>query len=177
MLLEASGGGNMAKLAFAADGDLRRAKTRLTYISLFAAFSAIAFQAAGCRDSRGRGTGPLPPPPEQARLSDYQPEKAFSQISPGLATRTVFVVEPTAKDSYHVEVQDVIVAPGKEASIPLQGAATFEVTDGGGSATIGARSHELGTGSTFAVPEGEPLKIAAKGDAPMTLRAYVVRVP
>jgi hypothetical protein len=47
MLLEASGGGNMAKLAFAADGDLRRAKTRLTYISLFAAFSAIAFQAAG----------------------------------------------------------------------------------------------------------------------------------
>jgi len=147
----------MAKLAFAADGDLRRAKTRLTYISLFAAFSAIAFQ--------------------QARLSDYQPEKAFSQISPGLATRTVFVVEPTAKDSYHVEVQDVIVAPGKEASIPLQGAATFEVTGGGGSATIGARSHELGTGSTFAVPEGEPLKIAAKGDAPMTLRAYVVRVP
>jgi mannose-6-phosphate isomerase-like protein (cupin superfamily) len=71
----------------------------------------------------------------------------------------------------------VIVAPGKEASIPLQGAATFEVTGGGGSATIGARSHELGTGSTFAVPEGEPLKIAAKGDAPMTLRAYVVRVP
>ncbi len=129
----------MAKLAFAADGDLRRAKTRLTYISLFAAFSAIAFQAAGCRDSRGRGTGPLPPPPpqEQARLSDYQPEKAFSQISPGLATRTVFVVEPTAKDSYHVEVQDVIVAPGKEASIPLQGAATFEVTGGGGSVTIG----------------------------------------
>ena len=158
-------------------GDLRRAKTRLTYISLFAAFSAIAFQAAGCRDSRGRGTGPLPPPQEQARLSDYQPEKAFSQISPGLATRTVFVVEPTARDSYHVEVQDVIVAPGKEASIPLQGAATFDVRRGSGSATIGARSHELGTGSTFAVPEGEPLKIAAKGDAPMTLRAYVVRVP
>jgi quercetin dioxygenase-like cupin family protein len=71
----------------------------------------------------------------------------------------------------------VIVAPGKEASIPLQGAATFEVTGGGGSATIGASSHELGTGSIFAVPEGEPLKIAAKGDAPMTLRAYVVRVP
>lgn len=149
------------------------------YITLFAAFSAIAFQAAACRGSRGGGTGPLPPPPpqEQARLSDYQPEKGFTQISPGVATRTVFVVEPTAKDPYHVEVQDVIVAPGKEGSIPLQGAATFEVRGGGGTATIGARSQELGTGSTFAVPEGDPLKIAAKGDAPMTLRAYVVRVP
>jgi mannose-6-phosphate isomerase-like protein (cupin superfamily) len=158
---------------------MRTTKTRLTYITLFAAFSAIAFQAAACRGSGGGGTGPLPPPPpqEQARLSDYQPEKAFTQISPGVATRTVFVVEPTAKDPYHVEVQDVIVAPGKEASMPLQGAATFEVRGGGGTVTIGARSQELGTGSTFAVPEGEPLKIAAKGDAPMTLRAYVVRVP
>jgi hypothetical protein len=167
------------KLDLMESGDLKKAKTRLIYISLFAAFSAIAFQATGCRDSRGRGTGPLPPPPpqEQARLSDYHPEKAFSQISSELATRAVFAVEPTAKDPYHVEVQDVIVAPGKEASIPVQGAATFEVRAGGGSATIGARSHELGTGSTFIVPEGEPLKIVAKGDAPMTLRAYVVRGP
>ena len=158
---------------------MRIARTKPACITLFAVVLAVAFQAA-CRGSSGGGTGPLPspPPPEQMKLSNYEPQKGFTQVSPGLATRTVYVVEPTAKDPYHVEVQDVLVAPGREAvSIPLQGAATFEVRSGSGTATIGARSQELGTGSTFSVSEGDALKIAAKADGPISLRAYVVKVP
>jgi len=149
------------------------------YLILFAAISMVASQIA-CGGSRGNATGPLPPPPppEQMKVADVQPQKPFVQVAPGLATRTVFVVEPSAKDPYHVEVLDILVAPGKEAvSVPLQGAATLEVRTGNGTATIGQKSQELGTGSTFSVGEGEPLKIAAKGDGPITLRAYVVKVP
>jgi mannose-6-phosphate isomerase-like protein (cupin superfamily) len=94
-----------------------------------------------------------------------------------LATRSVFVVEPTAKDPYHIEVLDMIVAPANEVSIPLQGAAVLEVRTGTGTATIGQRAQEIGTGSTFSVAEGEPLKIAAKGEGPLALRAFVVKVP
>jgi len=158
---------------------MRIAKTKPACVTLFAVVLAVAFQAA-CRGSRVGGTGPLPspPPPEQMKLSNYEPQKGFTQVSPGLATRTVFVVEPTAKDPYHVEVQDLMVAPGREAvSIPLQGAATFEVRSGSGTATIGTKSQEIATGSTFSVSEGDPLKIAAKADGPISLRAYVVKVP
>jgi mannose-6-phosphate isomerase-like protein (cupin superfamily) len=149
------------------------------YLILFAAFSVVASQIA-CGGSRGNATGPLPPPPppDQMKLADVQPQKAFVQVAPGLATRSIYVVEPSAKDPYHVEVLDILVAPGKEAvAVPLQGAATLEVRTGNGTATIGQKSQELGAGSTFSVGEGEPLRIAAKGDGPITLRAYVVKVP
>jgi hypothetical protein len=155
------------------------AKIRFIYFTLFAAFAAITSQLA-CSGSRGGDTGPLPPPPpqEQMKLADYQPQQGYTQVSPGLSTRTVFVVEPTAKDPYHVEIQDLIVAPGKEAvSVPLQGAAVLEVRTGSGTATVGQKSQELGGGSTFSVAEGEPLTLAAKGDGPLNLRAYVVKVP
>jgi hypothetical protein len=156
---------------------MRTPKTTLTFVT-FALLLVVGLQGA-CRGSRGGGTGPLPspPPPDQMKLSNYEPQKGFTQVSPGLATRTVYTVEPTAKDPYHVDVQDIIVAPGREAvSIPLQGAATFEVRAGNGTVTIGARGQEVGTGSTFSVSEGEQLKIAAK-DGLLALRAYVVRVP
>ena len=155
------------------------AKIPSKYLILFAAFSVVAFQIA-CGGSRGNATGPLPPPPpaEQMKVADFEPQKAFVQVAPGLATRSVYVVEPSAKDPYHVEVVDILVAPGKEAvAVPLQGAATCEVRTGNGTAVIGQKSQELGIGSTFSVGEGEPLKIAAKSDGPLTLRAYVVKVP
>ena len=153
-------------------------KGRFMYVTLFAAFSAAGSQMA-CGGSRGGATGPLPPPPpEQIKLSDYQPQKAFVQVSPGLSTRSVFVVEPTTKDPYRVEVLDILVAPGKEPlSVPLQGAGVFEVRTGSGTASIGQKSQDLSTGSTFSVGEGESLKIVAKGDGPIALRAYVVKVP
>jgi hypothetical protein len=154
-------------------------KGKFLYSALFAALSTAGLQTA-CGGSRGSATGPLPPPPrpEQMKLLDYQPQKAFVQVSPGLSTRSIFVVEPTTKDPYHVDVLDILVAPGKEAvSVPVQGAGVFEVRTGSGTATIGQKSQDLGAGSTFSVSEGESLKIAAKADGPMALRAYVVKVP
>lgn|GEM_PF-4972594 len=155
---------------------MRIPKTTLTFFTFALLLAGVQ---GGCRGSRGGETGPLPspPPPDQMKLSNYEPQKGYTQVSPGLATRTVYTVEPTAKDPYHVDIQDILVAPGREAvSVPLQGAATFEVRGGNGTVTIGDRGQEVGNGSTFSVSEGEQLKIAAK-DAPLTLRAYVVRVP
>ena len=158
---------------------MRIPKTTLTVFT-FALLLVVGLQGA-CRSSGGSsGTGPLPspPPPEQLKMADYEPQRGYTQVSPGLATRTVYTVEPTAKDPYHVDVQDILVAPGRDAvNVPLSGAATFEVRSGNGTVTIGAQGGQsVGNGSTFSVSEGDQLKIAAK-DAPLTLRAYVVRVP
>ena len=158
---------------------MRIPKTTLTFFT-FALLLVVGLQGA-CRGGGGAsGTGPLPspPPPDQMKLSNVEPQKGYTQVSPGLATRTVYTVEPTAKDPYHVDVQDILVAPGREAvAVPLQGAATFEVRSGNGTVAIGDRGgQEVGNGSTFSVSEGEQLKVAAK-DAPLSLRAYVVRVP
>jgi hypothetical protein len=154
-------------------------KTTLSFVTL-TLLLVVGIQGA-CRGGGGAsGTGPLPspPPPDQMKLSNVEPQKGYTQVSPGLATRTVYTVEPTAKDPYHVDVQDFLVAPGREAiAVPLQGAATFEVRSGNGTVAIGDRGgQDVGNGSTFSVSEGEQLKVAAK-DAPLTLRAYVVRVP
>ena len=157
---------------------MRIPKTTLTVFT-FALLLVVGLQGA-CRGTRGGGeTGPLPspPPPDQLKMSNYEPQKGYTQVSPGLATRTVYTVEPTAKDPYHVDVEDILVAPGREAvTVPLQGAATFEVRGGNGTVTIADKGQSVGNGSTFSVSEGEQLKIAAK-DAPLALRAYVVRVP
>jgi hypothetical protein len=157
---------------------MRIPKTTLSFFT-FALLLVVGLQGA-CRGSRGGSTGPLPPPPppDQMKRSNFEPQKGYTQVSPGLATRTVYTVEPTAKDPYHVDVQDILVAPGGNAvSVPLQGAATFEVREGNGTVTIADRGgQDVGNGSTFSVSEGEQLKIVAK-DAPLTLRAYVVRVP
>ena len=153
-------------------------KTTLSLVML-ALLLVVGLQTA-CRGGGASGTGPLPspPPPDQMKLSNVEPQKGYTQVSPGLATRTVYTVEPTAKDPYHVDVQDFLVAPGRDAvTVPLQGAATFEVREGNGTVAIADRGgQEVGNGSTFSVSEGEQLKVAAK-DAPLTLRAYVVRVP
>ena len=153
-------------------------KARLRFLSFFAVLFAVGYQT-GCGGPASSGTGPLPTPPAQdVKLSDYQPQRGFVQVSPGLLTRSVFVVEPSAKNPYHVDVQDILVAPGKEAvALPLQGAGVFEVRTGTGAATIGEKTQELNVGATFSVAEGEALKIAARGDGPISLRAYVVKVP
>lgn len=153
-------------------------KVRLAHLMVFAAVSATGFQM-GCAGAQNSGKGLLPPPPAQdVKLSDYQPQKPFVQVSPGVSTRTVFVVEPDAKTPYHVDVQDILIAPAPQpVPVPLSGAGVFEVRTGSGTALIGEKSQDLGSGSTFSVAEGETLKIAPKADGPVTLRAFVVKVP
>jgi mannose-6-phosphate isomerase-like protein (cupin superfamily) len=136
------------------------------------------FQSA-CQRSSNKATGPLPAPkPEEIKASDYQPQNPFVQSSPGLMTRTVFVVEPAKGAPYHVDVMDLLITPGQQAvEVPHAGAAVFEVRDGSGVATVAEKSQEVGAGSTFSVGDGEPLKFASKGEGPVTLRAYVVKIP
>jgi mannose-6-phosphate isomerase-like protein (cupin superfamily) len=152
----------------------RRACVYFFSLSILAVISQSA-----CQRSTSKATGLLPAPkPEEIRASDYQPQNPFVQSSPGLMTRTVFAVEPGKGAPYHVDVMDLLISPGQQAvDVPHAGAAVFEVRDGGGMATVAEKSQEVNEGSTFSVGDGEPLKFASKGQGPVTLRAYVVKIP
>jgi mannose-6-phosphate isomerase-like protein (cupin superfamily) len=126
------------------------------------------------RRAKGVGLLPPPPPPEQTKYSDYQPDKPFVQIAPGVATRTVFATDEN--DQYHIEVQDMLIAPGQKATnIPLQGAAVFEVREGSGFMTAGDKRQDVGATSTFTLSEGEALNLENRGESHITLRMIVLK--
>jgi mannose-6-phosphate isomerase-like protein (cupin superfamily) len=139
---------------------------------------AVVFQTA-CQRSSSKGTGLLPAPkPEEIKASDYQPQNPFVQSSRGLMTRSVFTVEPSKGAPYHVDVMDLLITPGQQTvEVPHTGAAIFEVRGGSGTATVAEKSQEVSEGSTFSVADGEPLRFASKAEGPVTLRAYVVKIP
>jgi hypothetical protein len=151
------------------------AKSRARGRILAVVLSTVVLSAS-CRSAGGIGT--LPPPPEQVRDSDYRPGMPLVEVSPGMAARTLFAVEATARSPYRVEVQDILVAPTRPpVRIPSKGAGLFEVRSGRGMANIGGRSQELRSGSTFSAGDGELLEIAALGDAPVALRVYFITTP
>lgn len=139
---------------------------------------AVILESA-CQGSSTKATGPLPAPkPEEIKASDYQPQNPFVQSSSGLMTRTVFTVEPAKGTPYHVDVMDILITPGQQSvEVPHTGAAVFEVRGGSGTVSVGEKPQEFNPGSTFSVADGEPLKFASKSEGPVTLRAYVVKIP
>lgn len=145
---------------------------------LFLLSFAVAAVQSGCERS-SQNTGPLPTPkPEEIRASDYQPQNPFVQSSPGVLSRTVFVVETTPATPYHVDVLDLLIAPNQlPVEIPHAGTAVFEVRGGSGTAIVSEKAQELTEGATFSVTDGVLLKLAVKGETAVTLRAYVMRMP
>jgi hypothetical protein len=146
---------------------------------LFLLSFAVAAVQSGCERSSNQNTGPLPTPKlEEIKASDYQPQNPFVQSSPGVLSRTVFVAETAPATPYHVDVQDLLIAPNQQpVEIPHAGTAVFEVRGGSGTATAGEKAQELTEGATFSVADGVPLKLAVKGEMAVTLRAYVIRMP
>jgi hypothetical protein len=143
-----------------------------------ALLSAMLF-GAGCRHmpgqrARGVGTLPPPPPPDQIKHSDYKPEKPLVQLSPGVASRTLFTADEGAP--YHVELQEIIIAPQQRATnLTLPGGAVVEVLEGEGAAAAGERRQDLRAHSTFAAAEGEPLNLENRGETHLTLRVLVIK--
>src|SRR6184192_4256789 len=99
---------------------MRSRKAYLCFLPLY--IVAVVFQTACQRSSNKTGLLPAPKP-EEIKASDYQPQNPFVQSSPGLMTRTVFVVEPTKGTPYHVDVVDLLISPHQAVEVPHIGAA------------------------------------------------------
>jgi len=140
----------------------------LSLVLAFALF-AVVFQS-GCQTD---GVGLLPGPPAgELKFSEYKPESPYTELVPGLLTRTVHPADSGA--GYRVEVRDFLVGPAQRTSqASLPGPAIFEIRSGGGLITAGGKSTEVRVGSTLAVPEGEAFTIENKGDVAITVRVHL----
>jgi hypothetical protein len=153
-------------------------RSLLLLLPSLALLSAILF-GAGCRHlpgqrAKGVGTLPPPPPPDQIKHSDYKPENPLVQLSPGVASRTLFTADEGAP--YHVELQEILIAPQQRAgNLMLPGGTVVEVLEGEGAAYAGEKRQDLRAHSTFATAEGEPLNIENRGETHLTLRVLVIK--
>lgn len=134
---------------------------------------------SGChyfsKDNEKPGREPAPPPPQgKATYADLKPDNAFVELAPGVLTRTWF--EADSGNGYRVEVRELLIATKQSnPDLKLPGAAICEVRSGSGTLEVGGQTQELGNGSTFAVAEGEPLKVASKGEYPIALRVHLLK--
>ncbi len=121
-----------------------------------------------------RGVGLLPKAaPGEKNFSQYQPRQPYSQLNPGIMTRTLF--EVATSNGYRVEVRDVLVGPRQRTErVSLPGAAVFEIRSGGGILTVNGKRQELSPGSTLSLSEGQAFSIENNSDAPITIRVYLI---
>jgi hypothetical protein len=138
-----------------------------------------AISPSGC--SRGPSqqlpiekTKPLPEvTADNKNLSNYQPTNPYTQVAPGLFSRTVYKCE--GPPGYLVEVRDLSVAPMKQAeNISLPGAAFVEVRYGTGVFATGEKRQELNVGSTFSVSQGQSFALETTSDAALTMRVHLI---
>lgn len=101
-----------------------------------------------------KGVGLLTqPPPAAIKLSSYEPQNPYSELTPGLWTRTLF--QTAVGGGYRIEIRDLAVSPGKKVTkILLPGAAIFDVRSGTGTLTSGGKRQEIRFGSTFSIDDG-----------------------
>jgi hypothetical protein len=121
------------------------------------------------------GTGVLAPAdPRTAKPSSYQPERPFAALGDGAMARPIFRTDTGAP--YGAEIHDLLVAPGKSATLAHDGVALVDTRDGAGGATIGDRQVKLEPGVTFGLSQGQTAVVQNGGRAPLVLRVYVVTV-
>ncbi len=113
-------------------------------------------------------------PTGDQNFSPYTPAHPFSELMPGVLSRTIF--EAAGPSGYRVEVRDLRVTAGRRGEdIKLPGAAFFEVRSGSGAILVGGKRQELQAGSTAAVSEGQAFTLDCAAGQPLTIRAYLVR--
>ncbi len=121
------------------------------------------------------GTGLLAPAdPKTAKPSPYQPDRPFAAQSDGAMARPIFRTDAGAP--YGAEIHDLLVAPGKSATVAHDGAALVDTREGTGAATVGDRQITLEPGATFGLSQGQTAAVQNSGRAPLVLRVYVVTV-
>jgi hypothetical protein len=125
-----------------------------------------------CRRDAPQGGGPLPPPkaglPSQDRI-----QTPFTEVAPGVFTRTVY--RTAASPTLRVEVRDLEVAPGKRADdLAFPGGAVLEVRAGTATARIGGERRDVTAGAVLSLSQGTPLAFENRGDVTLSIRLFVI---
>ena len=140
----------------------------LRFVALFVA-TAVTVSCA----SRATGKGVLPPAnPGNFTPSSYQPERPFAVQNDGALARSIFRTENALP--YGAEVRDVLVPPGKSATLTHEGVVVVDTRDGAGTATVQDRKVQLAPGATFGLSQGQTANVQNSGTTPLLLRVYVV---
>jgi hypothetical protein len=147
-----------------------------TSLGLHRAWSSVQHLAAAlsvvaaCRTSPGRPLREVTAPAgTQVRESLPHP---FSQISPGVFSRTIYRSAPSA--GLAVEVHDFEIAPKRTGSLSVEGPAVLGVRAGSGSLTVGQQRRDITPGLVLSIPQGASVQVANSADQPVTIRVYVV---
>ncbi len=140
-------------------------------VVLLLLLSLVACESWTQRGAKGVGLLPKASA-EETNFSQYQPQKPYAQLAPGVLTRTLF--EASSGQGYRVEVRDLLVGPRKHTeSASLPGTAVFDIRSGTGLIVIGGKLQDLKPGSTFTVPEGNAFTIENKSDEGIAIRAHL----
>lgn len=138
------------------------------------AVAAAAAVTLSCA-TRAKGTGVLAPAdPAAFKPSSYQPERPFAPQSDGALARQVFRTDTGAP--YGAEIRDVLVAPGKSATLAHDGMVVVDTREGTGEAAVQQQQIKLAPGTTFGLSQGQTATVQNSGRTPLLLRVYVVTV-
>lgn len=139
-----------------------------------AAVAAAAAVTLSCA-TRANGKGVLPPAdPAKFTPGSYQPERPFAPQNDGALARPVFRTETGAP--YGAEIRDLLVPPGKSATLAHDGIVLVDTRDGTGDATVQQRQVKLAPGATFGLSQGQTATVQNTGQTPLLLRVYIVTV-
>jgi hypothetical protein len=122
--------------------------------------------------ARASGKGVLAPAdPAAFTPSSYQPERPFAPQNDGALARPIFRTDAAP---YGAEVRDLLVPPGKTATLAQDGIVVADIREGTGDATVQGQPVKLTPGVTFGLSQGQTATVQNSGRTPLLLRLYVV---
>jgi hypothetical protein len=118
--------------------------------------------------------GALGPPPaaQSAAQPVYQPDRPYELQADGVLSRRAFRTDGAGP--FRAEITDLIVPPGKAATLRYEGIVVVDTREGTGHATVQDRPVALRTGATFGLSQGQSARVENNGKQPLLLRVYVV---
>ena len=149
---------------------------RLSRVALCLVIAALANASCKQWTQRGaRGIGLLRKArPDETDFSSYRPQNPFSQLAPGMMTRTLY--KTAGGGGLQVEVRDLLVGPQQHTGVvTLPGSAVCEIRFGRGVLTAGGKGREFDVGTTFVLADSESFTIENKSDSPVTIRVHLFK--
>jgi hypothetical protein len=142
-------------------------------LRMAAVLAAVAVTVSCASQASGKG---LLAPADAAKFtpSSYQPERGYAPQNDGALARQVFRTDTGAP--YGAEVRDLLVPPGKSATLAHDGIVLADTREGTGTASVQGQDITLAPGTTFGLSQGQTANVRNGGRTPLLLRVYIVTV-
>jgi hypothetical protein len=154
---------------------LVRAVGRAPYGALSLAMLVAALFGCGAM-SLPEATAPLPPPPNDTPLLAVPASSlAFEQLGDeAAALRTRLTIAGPGGTT--IEIHDLIVGPGGQASLPpVQAARVLDTRSGLGSLVAAGQAQEISSQRPVSLPAGVQAMLRNGGETSLVLRVYSIR--